>query len=333
MEPRMTKVSYANGTATVSGGNVVSVTLEEVDGGVIMFWQDVVAMPPPPVLVTGAGGAIVSTRIVTVTDATRIVAAGSTADDRIEGGSGADTIDGNAGDDFLFGRDGNDLLSGGAGFDHLGGGAGADTLLGGADRDYLNGGIGADLLDGGAGHDILVGGAGADVFRLRFADYDPNELGFGDWVTDFTRTDGDVIELVGFPSDATVKPIGNGVYGVYQGDTLIYRFEVSQPATDAQGKPTSKPILDLAPGDFVFLQSTGTAPGGAPQPAPAPRPVERVGLAEAGDPMLAFAGDPAADETAFAPADVTLAHDAITTADRETVKTLYAQPADDWVIA
>ena len=329
----MTSVSYDHGRATFTGGTVVTVTLEEVDGGVIGYWQDAVPMPMPPVLIKNADGSVAPIRSVTVADATRLVAEGSTANDRIDGGSGADTINGNAGHDLLGGRDGNDLLSGGDGHDHLGGGAGADTLLGGTGGDYLNGGIGADLLDGGAGHDILAGGAGADVFRLRFAEYDPQELGFGDWITDFTRRDGDVIELVGFPGDAAVRPIGNGVYGVYQGENLIYRFQVAQPGTDAAGKPTSTPILDLAPGDFVFLQSTGTAPGGAPQPAPAPRPVERVGFVETNESLLAFADDLTAEATVASRSVSTMAPDGIVAANEEMMTSLYATPADGWVIA
>jgi Ca2+-binding RTX toxin-like protein len=81
---------------------------------------------------------------------------------------------------------GNDTLHGGAGHDRLYGGAGTDTLSGGA---------GDDRLFGGAAADTLTGGAGADLFEFDDGDFAAAGATILDIVTDFTRTDGDLLKL------------------------------------------------------------------------------------------------------------------------------------------
>lgn len=140
------------------------------------------------------------------------------ANDWIDGGDGNDVAMGDAatmtgtgrgGDDKLYGSAGNDVLIGDAdmmgdtsrgGNDTLDGGAGDDWLYGdgrtmaagvtgGADK--LNGGDGNDHLIGGGGADVLTGGAGADIFVFA--------RGSGaDEITDFSRTQGDRIDLSAF---------------------------------------------------------------------------------------------------------------------------------------
>ncbi|MBB4086383.1 beta strand repeat-containing protein [Sphingomonas carotinifaciens] len=119
-----------------------------------------------------------------------------------------DVLDGGDGDDWLVG-DGTAFTASGRGADdRLTGGAGNDVLIGDGET-FATGAIGGgDTLDGGAGDDILYGDAvtmaagsrgGADTLtggtgadRFVFAG------SFGrDTITDFTRSDGDVIDLSG----------------------------------------------------------------------------------------------------------------------------------------
>ena len=85
-------------------------------------------------------------------------------------GGGYDTISGFGGNDTINGNDGNDRLSGGGG------------------DDRLTGGDGNDWLSGDAGNDTLTGGLGADTFHFARGD------GI-DRITDFNRSNGDVVNL------------------------------------------------------------------------------------------------------------------------------------------
>jgi len=121
----------------------------------------------------------------------------------------ANTIIGNAVANRLFGGAGNDMLFGGGGDDMLDGGDSDDTLLGEDGNDTLYGGAGDDTLVGGAGNDALIGGAGADVltggtgtdrfvFRVGELSADPAKT---DRITDFSRDEGDKIDLSAFDAD------------------------------------------------------------------------------------------------------------------------------------
>jgi len=156
---------------------------------------------------------------------------GGIGNDTLIGGAGNDILDGSDGNDFLYGSDGNDGLWGGAGNDSVQGEAGNDVLVlqdgddagyGGDGNDYIYAGNGNDSLYGGTGSDVLLGeagndflagggagvggvdylfgGAGADVFVVE------NFAG-ATVISDFNRTDGDVINLhgvSGFTSFANV---------------------------------------------------------------------------------------------------------------------------------
>lgn len=133
---------------------------------------------------------------------------GGHGNDSISGGDGHDVIEGGSGRDLLSGQAGNDTLRGGLGNDNLGGNAGHDRLLGGDGRDMLFGdtggrGAGRDTLIGGAGADTMQGDAGAD----RFVFLSRGEIASGsagrDKINDFSRAEGDKIDLSQVDADAT----------------------------------------------------------------------------------------------------------------------------------
>lgn len=114
---------------------------------------------------------------------------GGADNDNLYGDNGNDRLEGQDGNDRLYGGGDNDTLDGGTGNDLLDGGIGNDSLLGGEGNDTVMGGAGNDTLKGGAGADTLNGGAGADVFVIE-------SLGdAGDTITDFKRSEGDVLDL------------------------------------------------------------------------------------------------------------------------------------------
>lgn len=130
------------------------------------------------------------------------VLTGGLSDDTLRGFLGKDLLIGDAGDDTLIGDAGNDRLLGGTGDDSLFGGVGNDRLGGGSGNDVIVAGAGNDVIVGGAGRDSLTGGAGADMFIYRSLF---QFLGDGDEiVTDFTRSQGDKIDLSVIDANADV---------------------------------------------------------------------------------------------------------------------------------
>lgn len=138
---------------------------------------------------------------------------GSPDNNSIQGGDGSDTISGGAGNDTLYGNNGDDWIHGNAGFDVIQGNAGNDTILGGQDGDTVLGGQGndliigdaaADTLSGDIGSDTMTGAGGADTFQM-------SATGGTDVVTDFNRSEGDVVKIV------------SGTYTAYQfgSDTVV----------------------------------------------------------------------------------------------------------------
>lgn len=108
---------------------------------------------------------------------------------------------GNAGKNFIVGNDDANVLSGLSGDDHLSGKAG---------NDRLSGGFGRDILEGGAGADTLFGGAGADVFIWRHISETGIQGATSDLVRDFSRKEGDVLNLAGI--DANELVAGNQAF-------------------------------------------------------------------------------------------------------------------------
>lgn len=127
-----------------------------------------------------------------------------------------------SGDSWGSGNALDNIITGNDGANTLRGFAGNDRLLGGGGNDVLEGGWGLDTLDGGAGNDILVGGGNADVFRFVGTTAGSN-LNMGT-IADFSRAQGDKIELVGleaftFIGSAPFTPLdeyGQGDYGQYR---------------------------------------------------------------------------------------------------------------------
>ncbi|WP_119392848.1 calcium-binding protein [Taklimakanibacter lacteus] len=126
--------------------------------------------------------------------------------ENVQGSGYDDTLIGNSGANRLMGLNGSDTLNGSGGDDRLEGGNGADTLNGGANN---------DTLIGGANRDVMTGGSGAD----KFAYFSTSETGIGpsarDLITDFSRAQGDKIDLSGI--DANVNLAGNQAF-VFIGD-------------------------------------------------------------------------------------------------------------------
>jgi Ca2+-binding RTX toxin-like protein len=106
--------------------------------------------------------------------------------ENVIGSGGDDTIVGSTIANMLDGSDGNDALTGGDG---------NDTLVGGSGNDTLNGGQGMDTLTGGTGSDVLTGGADADNFVFGSGDSAAGPP--FDEITDFTREQGDKINVSG----------------------------------------------------------------------------------------------------------------------------------------
>ncbi len=122
---------------------------------------------------------------------------GNDFDNQLSGGLGVDTLNGGAGNDSLLGGTGNDQLLGGNGTDNLNGGDGTDVL---------NGGNGNDLIFGGVGFDFLTGGSGADYFDFN-ASLEIGKGTSGDVMKDFSRSQGDKVDLKGI--DANTKVTGD----------------------------------------------------------------------------------------------------------------------------
>lgn len=166
---------------------------------------------------------------------------GFDGNDYLYGGHGKDTLYGGDGSDNLFGENGQDKLFGGYGNDVVAGELGNDTLYGQQGNDILHGGYDDDLLYGGSGNDFLVGwggmgdeydtltgNGGADTFvlgdKLRGVFYRLDDLSNTSYyatITDFKRTDGDKIQVLGNQSNYILEKDINLVGGSAK-DTLIY---------------------------------------------------------------------------------------------------------------
>lgn len=120
----------------------------------------------------------------TITQTLAITVTNAASESTFTGTASSNTLNGGAADDSVYGLGGTDTLSG----------------LGGAD--LLDGGAGNDTLVGGAGADQLLGGAGADKFRYDSAS--ESTAGSCDIIFDFSRSQGDRIQLTGIDSNTLV---------------------------------------------------------------------------------------------------------------------------------
>jgi Ca2+-binding RTX toxin-like protein len=89
--------------------------------------------------------------------------------------------------DIIFGR-GSDTYDGHDGMIK-------GLVAGETGQDQLTGGNGRDHFNGGHGHDILTGGKGADVFSYTFTSDSANAINRRDLITDFSHTQGDLLDL------------------------------------------------------------------------------------------------------------------------------------------
>lgn len=185
---------------------------------------------------------------------------GDKGQDLLVGERGDDELHGGAGSDLLAGERGDDSLNGGSGYDYADyfyaesgvvldlaagtaadGDGGSDTLrsiegaYGSRNADTLRGDTGINELFGEAGNDILIGGAGQDLTvgdagadRFVFDDGDvADRLGDADLVGDFTRSEGDKIDLAGIDADANAAGdqafafIGTGAFSGVAGQLRV----------------------------------------------------------------------------------------------------------------
>lgn len=160
---------------------------------------------------------------------------GGDGKDLLVGDDGNDRLFGGKGSDLLAGERGNDLLNGGGGFDYatyfyapsganvnlqagtasdgfggtdtlasiegVYGSKHADTIRGDNGTNELFGNAGNDVLIGGGGQDLLVGDAGADRFVFEDGDV-ADKLKNADLIGDFSRKEGDTIDLSGLDANA-----------------------------------------------------------------------------------------------------------------------------------
>ena len=166
---------------------------------------------------------------------------GGDQNDHLFGEDGADRLFGGEGDDWLYGGDDDDTLKGDDGADYLNGGAGADLIVyGGSDAvtidlaagtgsggaaegdklvsienvygsafdDVLIGDGGANGLRGMAGQDTFTGNGGADTFMfgVSFGVLDGGLGADADVITDFSQTDGDMIDVSDVGTHVIINP-------------------------------------------------------------------------------------------------------------------------------
>jgi Ca2+-binding RTX toxin-like protein len=175
--------------------------------------------------------------------------------------TGFENLQGTAGRDALTGDAAANVLDGRAGADTLTGQAGDDLLRGAAGNDRIIGGGGADAVRGQAGRDTLTGGAGNDTFQFESIN------GFGDSITDFSRTPGNndqiVVNALGVPG-LNVTLDGVVAAALFRSradnaaqdadDRFIFRTTDKSLWYDQDGNGTAAPVL------LVDLQQSATLP-------------------------------------------------------------------------
>ncbi|MGL4960181.1 MAG: calcium-binding protein [Inquilinus sp.] len=234
---------------------------------------------------TAAGGDAQGDTLVSIEN----VAGSNQGNDSLSGNTGANTLAGWGGDDVLRGGTGADRLDGGTGSDTAsyyagtvgvtvnlatgtgtGGDAQGDTLVsienvtGSTGADQITGSTAANVLNGWAGQDVLTGGAGADRFGLTAASH--SAVGAADRITDFSRAQGDKIDLSaidadpGIGGDQAFTFIGGGAFTHQAGQlrAVVTSPGVTTIAGDLNGDGVSDfhivltGALTLQTSDFVL---------------------------------------------------------------------------------
>ncbi|MGO1078040.1 calcium-binding protein [Inquilinus sp. CA228] len=294
-----------NAVLSVSrGGGIATLTLEGVAASALAA-RDIdllVSSSDGPTIVTGAAGAddlfgqFGNDVLSGAAGNDRLF--GEQDGDTLDGGSGDDRLFGGGGNDILRGSTGVDRLDGGGGVDlaswftgsagvavslatgtgsggdaqgdiltgieNLSGSQGNDSLVGNAGANVLQGWSGSDVLTGSGGKDTLTGGAGAD--RFVYSSAAQSAVGANaDRITDFSRAQGDRIDLSAIDARTTVAGdqgftfIGSAPYHKVAGEL---RFAVTSPgvttiAGDVNGDGVSDFHIVLI--GAVALQATDFA--------------------------------------------------------------------------
>lgn len=133
---------------------------------------------------------------------------------------------------------------------------GSLTLYGGNGNDTLIGGVGNDVLWGGSGTNTLTGGAGADRFYFQTGDLvaDPTKT---TTITDFSRADGDKIDLSGYDADPS-KPsftfIGTAAFSGHAGELRIDTSGANQlVSVDLNGDGVADFTLNVSKGSGALI--------------------------------------------------------------------------------
>jgi Ca2+-binding RTX toxin-like protein len=144
---------------------------------------------------------------------------------------------------------GNDIYDGSQGIQKHGNieGRGGDDRLTGGDR--------GEIFRGGLGMDILTGGSGEDTFLYKDIADSSSDLLLSDVITDFSRADGDIIDLSAIDAKQSglgTKEVGKDSDFTFIGDTDFHgrkgeiRFFVDNGVTVMQGDVDGDGDSDLA---------------------------------------------------------------------------------------
>lgn len=220
-------------------------------------------------------------------------------DDTLNGGASADRLHGGDGFDFVTYADAGDGVRidlsnaapsrgdahgdkfieiegviGGQFDDHLRGHTGDEIIRGEDGQDRILGRAGDDVLDGGNGDDEIIGGRGADTMtggegQDTFIFYSHRQSGVGDGardvITDYSREDGDLIDLSRLDADATSSGaqafafIGAGAFAdagqirinQSSGDSTVVQADRNgDGAADFEIELTG--VINLTVADFIF---------------------------------------------------------------------------------
>ena len=151
-----------------------------------------------------------------------------------------------------------DRLTGSSGGDGLFGGAGNDALTGGQGNDTLSGEAGADRISGGGGLDRLTGGRGADIFVYAAASDSTLRAIGRDTINDFSRLQGDRIDLKAIDADTTVT--GNQAFAFIETDGFQGVAGALRYARFGTGVLLSGDLNGDSFADFAIALSTFAAP-------------------------------------------------------------------------
>lgn len=253
-------------------------------GGVVSFVDDIwggYTIAGGVVIENATGG---SGNDILIGNAAVNVLTGGNGNDTLQGGLGNDTLNGGAGLDVasyadataavtvrldqagpkttVMGRDTFVSIEGVSGSrfnDTLYGDGGANLLNGRGGDDRIVAGAGIDTIIGGGGRDALTGGTGGDTFTFQSIDDFAALVGFtyGDKITDFSRAEGDKIDLSGISEDPFVF-LGTGRFTATGVAEVRYvRGGSTSVQIDADGDGIADGVLQLnstvlTAGDFIL---------------------------------------------------------------------------------